>query len=402
MFNKKVVCISFLSIYFFNICSVFSATRKPASSSSRKVSKTTTRRVKRAQAPSVAKSIIGMENMESSIGNAVQVDTSSQLAVQPVQTTQTMPATQNQSTSTTQTTTTTTTNTTTTTTQNTAVAPEVFVSEEQKINAVPADPDWQEFKFCMQQQCMGSAEQPTNVQCYKSINFDNAFQSCKVMIKDVAKYDLFSKYFTDVYLINEQEEACRNIYSGKYNRDKQSCDISINFSRKYVSNAKVLKNDLVGCNDNINKTWSITAVKTTRITCSHDAFGLGACYSDNPEQTGNEIALYTGIGSTVLGVGVGVTSGVLAGMNATEQVSTGNYTEDGNEILKTEQAGTSKKVFEGISEGWQAGSGLITSGVGQIITSTVSAKNVGPEVFGRCSLPDGRVVQEGSIIELSW
>lgn len=212
---------------------------------------------------------------------------------------------------------------------------DVELSDDQLYKTVPNHEKWEDFKFCMQQQCMGGPEQPLNVECYKSLNFDNAFQSCKIMIGDASKYSIFEKYFKEVLLPEEQAAACDSQFSGKWNAEKKTCDVTITYTRKYESKAKMLKNSKVGCNDNKTKVVSIPTNGTSvKMNCTYEVFGLNACYADNAEQKANEIGMV--IGGVTAGVGVlaGVASGIVAG---TQKITETNTIKDseGNEITTT-------------------------------------------------------------------
>ncbi|MGN0929510.1 MAG: hypothetical protein ACI4N3_02620 [Alphaproteobacteria bacterium] len=277
---------------------------------------------------------------------------------------------------------------------------ELLIPEEQQIKNVVNDENWEDFKFCMQQQCMGGPEQPLNVECYKTLNFDNAFQSCKVMINDVSKYKNFERYFKEFLLIEEQEKACQTIFAGTWDKNENVCNIEITFTRQYKSKVKnsALKNDKVGCNDNKKIVKSISASKDLKFTCTYEAFGLNACYSDPNTAQANEIGLIVGIGTTVVGATAGVVSGFAAAANAKGDAT---YNEDGN-ITGHEDATKGQKVWGGLSAGLQAGSGMVMEGVSQIATAKVSSNDVGSPVKGICKLPDGTTYSEGSVMQLSW
>lgn len=398
MLAKKIILLSMIGIYSFSICSfdVFAKPKKSQSKSKKKSNKKTNRKVVKSISAKMQDTedeaeVNNTEATETEVKETKTVETTSGY-VKMTNESSDSEATENASES---------------ETAKTEEAEEKTeeVNEEQLINGIPADESWDEFKFCMQQQCMGSPEQPNNVECYKTINYDNAFQSCKIVIKDTSKYDLYEKYFTTVYLVNEQEEACRQIYAGTWIKDKQACEIAITYTRKYKSNAKVLKNERVGCNDKKVKKWYISTKKAQRITCSYESFGLDACYADSADQTANEIALWTGIGTTAIGITAGVVSGISAGMNATKKEtvtkkdSKGNETTDSIEVAETNK---NKKVWTGVAAGLEAGSGMALQGASQIATASISSQNVGNQVRGRCSLPDGTAYQEDSVIELSY
>lgn len=277
---------------------------------------------------------------------------------------------------------------------------EVVISEDQQLKTVPTDEKWEDFKFCMQQQCMGGPEQPLNVECYKTLNFDNAFQSCKVMIGDVAKHKTFERYFQEIFLIEEQEKACQTMFSGTWNKVNKTCDLEITFTRKYSSKVKTaaLKNDKVGCNDNKKKLFSFSATSSLKLTCSHDIFGLDACYSDPVTAQANDIGLGIGIGTTIVGVLAGTASGVAAGLSTKGDEK---YNDEGK-VIGHETATAGQSAWNGISTGLQAGTGMIMEGVGQIVTAKASSGDVGPEVTGTCKLPDGVVYTEGSVMQISW
>lgn len=400
MLAKKIILLSMICIYSFSICSfdVFAKPKKSQSKSKKKSNKKTNRKVVKSISAKIHDTeaeaeVNNTEATEKEVKETKTVATTNTY-VKMTNASSDSEATENAS-------------ETTSETAKTEEAEEKTeeVNEEQLINGIPADESWDEFKFCMQQQCMGSPEQPNNVECYKTINYDNAFQSCKIVIKDTSKYDLYEKYFTTVYLVNEQEEACRQIYAGTWIKDKQACEIAITYTRKYKSNAKVLKNERVGCNDKKVKKWYISTKKAQRITCSYESFGLDACYADSADQTANEIALWTGIGTTAIGLAAGVASGISAGVSATKKEtvtkkdSKGNETTDSIEVAETNK---NKKVWTGVSAGLQAGSGMALQGASQIATAAISSQNVGNQVRGRCSLPDGTAYQEDSVIELSY
>lgn len=276
----------------------------------------------------------------------------------------------------------------------------VVISEDQQLKTVTSDEKWEDFKLCMQQQCMGGPEQPLNVECYKLLNFDNAFQSCKIMIGDGSKYKLFERYFKEVLLVNEQEKACQTMFSGQWNKEDKVCNIEITFTRKYSSKVKnaALKNDKVGCNDNKKKIISISATKVSNTTCSYNLFGLNPCYSDPPNATTNEIGFGMGIATVIVGSAAGAGAGLAAAFSTKGEET---YDSKGNVNGHKDATGV-QMTFNGISAGMQMGNGMIMDGVGNIVQATTSAQDVGPEVKGACKLPDGTIYQEGSIMQIAW
>lgn len=303
---------------------------------------------------------------------------------------------------------------------------EVALTDEQILQQVQADENWDDFKFCMMQSCSGGSDQPPNVECYKKFGFDSAFQNCKLLIKDPSKYEKFSKYFQTIYIPIEKEEACKNTYSGRWDGNRFECYLDITFKRYYKTKAKKsLRNDEVGCNDTRVKTFAVGGKSTS---CLYETFGLGPCYSDNPQQLANEVALGIGIATTVVG---GLT-GAIGAISAISSVKgEAKYDDDGkatgqhesltysaeeaaaynsSETDRTKHKSVDDKKkgvvgqqwAAGLSGGLSAGMGMISDGVSNIVSAKVMSKQVGPEVQGRCTFPDATTVREGAPIDLSW
>ncbi|MBD5405650.1 hypothetical protein HDR59_03830 [bacterium] len=399
---KRLLTICFASIYLCVIYadSLLSATKKSSAkkSSSSKKKSSNKNKGKRAMAPSATKALNNMmQNVEvQETGTSTQTTTAETSVAE-----------------------TTNNETASTETASESVEINIELTDEQLYKTVPSHEKWEDFKFCMQQQCMGGPEQPANVECYKSLNFDNAFQSCKIMIGDASKYSIFEKYFKEDFLREEQAAACADLFAGNWNAEKKTCDVAITYTRKYESKAKMLKNSRVGCNDNKTKVVSIpTNGSSVKLNCSYEVFGLSACYSDSAEQKGNEIGMV--IGGVTAGVGLlaGVASGVVAATQKTTETKAIKDKETGKVIgsetvvkqkevkdrktgevkLKDETAG----AWAGISAGLQAGQGMVLQGVGQMVTAGVSKNDVGEPVLGTCKLPDNVTYSEGSYMELGW
>ena len=293
---------------------------------------------------------------------------------------------------------------------------EISLTDDQLYKTVPNHEKWEDFKFCMQQQCMGGPEQPSNVECYKSLNFDNAFQSCKIMIGDASKYSIFEKYFKEVFLPEEQASACVSLFSGNWNAEKKTCDVTITYTRRYESRAKSsMRAKDVGCNDARTKIVSIpTNGSSSKMNCTYEAFGLGPCYEDSAKLEANKSALIMGSISTGVGALAGVAAGLTAGLKkqtkteeirdddgkviGTKTVDVKKLDKDGNETNKYERAG----AWEGITAGLEASKGMILEGTAQLVTAKASQNEHGEPVRGTCKLPDNTAYSEGSLMQLSW
>lgn len=394
---KSFFVISFISIYLFGICDneILAATKKSSKKQSAKNKKKTSKNkrslassnttVKEAEEETVSdNSQETVENTNKTVSNNLVIDTSPEApAVTNVTETATVDA------------------------APVAVAASSsdgnFVIDEETEKSILNDKTWKDFEFCMQQQCMGGPEQPNNVECYKSINLDNTFNSCKPMITDSAKQKLFQNYFKEVFLVNEQKEACQELFSGKWDSSKKNCDITVSYVRKYKSNASFMKNDKVGCDDNVQKVYSLpTNGSSIKFTCNHNTFNLEECYADNEKLKANQVGMIMGIAQTVVGAGTMVAAGAVAAGNVKGEEK--EITDDKGKVTGTthDKATGSQKAAAFFSEGLTSGSGTMMSGVGQIAEAYYASKDTGAKVNGTCKLPDGTIKSEGSIVELSW
>lgn len=388
--GKRLLTICFASIY---LCVIYAdsllSANKKKTNSSRKKTHSKTNNKKRAMAPSASKALSNTIQEEVPEGETQTTSNTTETSVP-----ETTVNTNNETTS------------TGTASENVKI--DIELTDNQLYKTVPSHEKWEDFKFCMQQQCMGGPEQPANVECYKNLNFDNAFQSCKIMIGDASKYGIFEKYFKEVFLPEEQAVACDNLFTGKWNAEKKTCDITITYTRKYDSKAgKLMKNSKVGCNDNKTKVVSIPSNgNSIKLNCSYENFGLNPCYSDSANVKANEVAMIIGGVSAGVGVLAGVAAGVTAGLKKETETKTTKDSE-GNLITSTSTVMKNGKeqragAWEGINAGLQAGQGMLLEGVGQMVTAAASKNDVGEAVQGTCKLPDNVTYSEGSIMELSW
>lgn len=304
----------------------------------------------------------------------------------------------------------------------TPVVPVSDISDEELKNVVN-DSSWKDFKYCMQQQCMGGPEQPNNVECYKSVNFDTAFKSCKAMIADTSKQKLYERYFKEIFIIDEQSEACSSMFAGNWNSAKKTCDITVSYVRKYKSKATgMMKNDKVGCDDNAKQIFHLSSTgSSVKFTCSHDVFNLGECYEDNANLQTNQIGLYMGIAQAATGVAVAAASGIAAATQFKRDKSDSDKDKDSSSketkpkettpketttesttTAKKDKGDTGAKVAAGFKAGLEAGQGAMLAGASSITQAMVAKKDVGETVNGTCQLPDGTVKSEGSVVEIAW
>ena len=432
-----------------------SATNSTERASSRKVTKTT--KTSRTKKSSVSRDT---RNSRSSISqeNIIEVDNAQtnevQQEIQPVVSTDTssnVPVANVATTATTTsnaTATATITNTQTTATQNqvinttnvveTAVADNVSTEQENEIPDMSKDEDWEDFRLCMQQSCSGGDDQPNNVQCYKSLNFDNVFANCKLLV-DSSKQEDFREYFTGPFLLQEQKEFCEGDYwSGKFDEKTKKCNLSVKYNRPAYS-GKVYKCGAVSS----TKTWSLDG-KT--YTCLGENFGASACYQDSPNVAAAQMQQITGIFTLATGA-IAATASVVSTLKdvktATLNVKNGdeytniNITKDqiGDYVqknddgsLKTDNFGnylvtedaekmgitsgmlsSANAKLSGTSKGLEATQAAVTSGLptmtegaAQIISGSIAKKEKGDRLYGTCVLPNGQVIPENSNITLSW
>ncbi len=272
------------------------------------------------------------------------------------------------------------------------------------------DAQWESFRICMQQICAGGDNQPTNVECYKKIQFDNAFLNCKGLIEE-SKVSDYRNYFSGPFINKEKKEFCEgDLYSGEYNSTTGKCAISVTYTRPKVD-AK-----FHGCNsENKTKTWYIDS---KNYICDAEQFNVNPCYQDNANVTAEEAKEITGWINVAAGTLTGVASAFSAAKNhsATETKLVDNVDANGNKIQTTQTVAINKytvsdekkKEFNkdatltGITTGISAGLGGVANGVASIASANVAKREKGERVYGICTLSNGEVIPEGSSIKLSW
>ncbi|MBR1544878.1 MAG: hypothetical protein IJ638_02970 [Alphaproteobacteria bacterium] len=313
------------------------------------------------------------------------------------------------------------TETTTTNTQNTASAPASTTEtasassdaetapSSTEVKDMSKDPKWEDFRICMQTSCAGSDEQPNNVECYKSINFDNVFMNCKMLVDENKRED-FKNYFTGPFLTAEKKTFCEgDLYGGKFNETTGKCAITVKYTRPKYS-GKQYK-----CSaESKSLTWYLDG---RNYVCDADLFGVGNCYQDSANYQSAQIQKWTGVAQLVAGTAAGLTTGLSAGMKLktqTKQVkneSTGAMESVTSNVqvqkvdkktgeMKTVDA--KEGVLAGVTAGLQAGSGMLSSGATSLATAMIMEKEKGNRIYGVCNLPNGETISEGNSIKLSW
>lgn len=285
---------------------------------------------------------------------------------------------------------------------------------------VSKDKKWEEFRLCMQQGCSGGDDQPSNVECYKTITFDNQFNSCKPLIEE-SKRKEFKAYFLNTFIPNEKKEFCENKegpLQGKYEND--TCKITIKFKR----NAH--KNECLSSCDKIERTKTVSINKP--FTCSPEWFGVSPCYKDSNGCSEAKVKKITGGIALAGGVVTGLVSGVTTTMKSSKQSATIEIEgEDGKkeqvtvknaeelEKYKKQLSGdayktasgdleksTKKDHAAGALEGISAGLEGVKQGTSDLITASLMEKEKGEALKGNCILPDGSAIGEGMSKKITW
>lgn len=320
------------------------------------------------------------------------------------------------------------TETTTTTVQQVAPAPvqqSLVVDEaEEKVETTKSssgvadmstDPEWEDFRICMQQNCAGGDEQPLNVECYKTLNFENAFSVCKDYLSDESKIKDFKKYFSGPFIKQEKKAFCEGeIWKGKFNEANGKCAITVTFNRNKVD----AKHH--GCSRvSKTKTWYLD---NKNYVCDGEAvFGVSPCYHDSANAEAAKTQKITAGITLAMGAITGIATTIATKRNYTEKESdtyardeNGNlkYDEDGKAILikgetkywnKDADDEFKKNAFSaGLMDGLAASSGSLATGTTQLAGAILSEKERGQREYGRCELPNGTMINEGNSIKLSW
>ncbi len=248
---------------------------------------------------------------------------------------------------------------------------------------VSKDEKWDNFRICMQSNCGASDDLPNNVNCYKSLNFDNAFENCKMMIEE-SKHESFKNYFTGPFLNAEKKAFCEgDVYKGKFNEATGKCAVTVTYTRSAYDgkqfDCKAEKKNLTWYLDNKN------------YVCSGDAFNVSECYQDSANYESAKMQQIMGgisLGMGALTAGLSVFSG--------GQVDSGKRDKDGNAIMRDRSKG--EKAYDAIA----GSSGQLTEGITQMATADIMMKQKGDRIFGKCIISDGHIVSEGSAVKLSW
>lgn len=277
------------------------------------------------------------------------------------------------------------------------------------------DPEWEDFRICMQQNCAGGDEQPLNVECYKTLNFENAFSVCKDYLSDESKIKDFKKYFSGPFIKQEKKAFCEGeIWKGKFNEANGRCAITVTFNRNKVD----AKHH--GCSRvSKTKTWYLD---NKNYICDGEAvFGVSPCYHDSANAEAAKTQKIT--------AGITLAMGAITGV-AAAFATTRNYKEKGNDEYARNEDGSLKydnegkaikieaetktwskdadKEFKknalttGIMDGLAASSGSLATGGTQLASAILSEKERGQREYGRCELPNGTMINEGNSIKLSW
>ena len=270
---------------------------------------------------------------------------------------------------------------------------ETTTQETSEIKDMSKDAKWEDFRICMQTSCAGSDEQPSNVECYKSVTFDNVFGNCKMLVEENKRED-FKKYFTGSFIKAEKKAFCEgSTYEGKFDDATQRCAISVKYTRP-AYNGKQYK-----CgSESKSLTWYLD---NKNYVCDANAFGVGECYEDSPGYASSQVQKYTGI----VQMGVGLLAGVASAISNAKAVTKQEKNADGS-YQAVEQYNKNGKVKKdwatGVSAGIATGSGLLESGATGLATGLIMEKERGNRIFGVCNLPNGTVISEGNSIKLSW
>lgn len=288
---------------------------------------------------------------------------------------------------------------------NTEPEQEEIATTESKTSEIPdmsKEAEWEDFKVCMQQNCAGGDEQPLNVECYKTLNFENAFSVCKDYILDETKVKDFKKYFSGPFIKQEKKAFCEGeIWNGKFNDANGKCAITVTFKRNKVDGkhhgcAKVSK----------TKTWYLD---NKNYSCDGESvFNVSPCFHDSAQAESAKMQKYTAIASMTLGAVTGTIAGIASAKSYKETTTTTDKDGKAHDIVinngsENKDADFGKRaVWSGIGEGWSAASGALTSGGTQLATAIMMEKEKGDREYGRCELPNGTILSEGNTIKLSW
>lgn len=301
-----------------------------------------------------------------------------------------------------------TTATTTTTTQasstadvatNTSASDEIETVVSGEIQDMSKDEKWEEFRICMQTSCAGSDEQPNNVECYKSLTFDNVFMNCKMLV-DEDKREAFRNYFTGPFIRNEKKTFCEgDQYGGKFDEVSGKCAITVKYTRPAYNGKK-----FHCAKESKSLTWYID---NRNYVCDASLFNVENCYQDSENYTSAKIKAITGSLQLVGAAATGIVAGISAGK---QMVNTSVKTEGATTINADGSKTTTETVYNkekagvlaGVQAGLQSSSGLLTSGASDVATAMILANEKGKQIFGVCNLPNGEVIQEGNSIKLSW
>ena len=277
---------------------------------------------------------------------------------------------------------------------------EVGSGEAKEVKDMSKDAKWEEFRICMQTSCAGSDEQPNNVECYKSLNFDNAFENCKMLIDENKRED-FKNYFTGPFIRAEKKAFCEGeFYNGKFDEISGKCAITVTYTRPKYSGKQF------SCGrETRTLTWYID---NKNYVCDASLFGVDNCYQDSAGYSAAKIQKYVGIAK----VAIGTASAAFAGYSAATKVVKESKTDkNGNTTMEAVKV-TDKKtgeekdktagVGEGLSAGLQAGSGMLSSGASDLASGLILEKEKGDRIFGICNLPNGETIPEGSSKKLTW
>ena len=273
-----------------------------------------------------------------------------------------------------------------------------------EIKDMSKDAKWEEFRLCMQTSCAGSDTQPNNVECYKSINFDNVFSNCKMLVEESKRED-YKNYFTGPFIKAEKKAFCEgDNYGGKFEEATGKCAITV----KYIRPAYNGKQFQCG-RESRAKTWYLD---NRNYVCDADLFGVGECYQDSPEYAAAQTQKWIGIAQIGIGVLSAAATGISAAKKGIVKNSTTTTNADGSSSTNvTYEKYTNKKGVEvnkadvagGISAGLTAGSGMLAAGGESLAKGLVIEKDSrGNRIFGNCTLPNGETISEGNSIKLSW
>ena len=289
---------------------------------------------------------------------------------------------------------------------------EIGSGEAKEVKDMSKDAKWEEFRICMQTSCAGSDEQPNNVECYKSLNFDNAFENCKMLVDENKRED-FKNYFTGPFIRAEKKTFCEGeFYNGKFDEVSGKCAITVTYTRPKYSGKQF------SCNREARSL--IWFIDNKNYVCDASLFGVGNCYQDSAGYSAAKIQKYIGIAKVALGTA----SAAVAGFSAAGKVVQQSVTDrDGNtkmvnvQVEKKDKKGNpvinpdTKKpemedkkagALEGLSAGLQAGSGMLSSGASDLASGLILEKEKGDRIFGICNLPNGETIPEGSSKKLTW